>query len=584
MPLGIWDDTYLEVQKTAHVDDIWLNYELTEKLDEAKINISLNGRNIENTSYNWSLFDKNEVKVANSKGNTASLKNEGLKITLSNPKLWWPHDFGDPYLYTSSFQLLDADGLVIQEIKQKVGFRRVRLVMNEGTWNEPKGYPMSRSNAPAQFEVNGIKIFAKGTNWVNPEIFPGIITYQRYDELTDRALEANFNTLRVWGGGIVNKESFYELCDEKGLLVWQEFPLACNNYPDDPDYLKILEQEATSIVNRLKKHASVALWSGGNELFNSWSGMTDQSYALRLLNAITYKLNPETPFIATSPLTGMAHGHYVFRDQFTGEEVYSLMRRAHMTAYTEFGMPSPSPVEILKKIIPANELWPPKEGTSWESHHAFKAWQGETWLMPTMLEDYFGPIDKLEDMVRYGQLIQSEGYKAIYEEARRQKPYCSMALNWCYNEPWPTAANNSLINYPNIPKPAFYAVSNACRPVCASARITKFKWKEGENFTTQLWMLNDLPKKVEAGTMIVKLVANGKETEIMQWNFSELEPMKNVEGPTIAPYKLPAWNTDMFTLVLEVDGRPQYRSEYVMLYEESVMPQQGITKTMNVNK
>ena len=135
-------------------------------------------------------------------------------------------------------------------------------------------------------------------------------------------------------------------------------------------------------------------------------------------------------------------------------------------------MPSPSSVEILKKIIPANELWPPREGTSWESHHAFKAWQGETWLMPTMLEGYFGPANNLEELVERGQLIQCEGYKAIYEEARRQKPYCGMALNWCFNEPWPTAANNSIVNYPNIAKPAFYAVSDACRPVCSSAKIT----------------------------------------------------------------------------------------------------------------
>lgn len=584
VPLGIWDDTYLEVQKKAHIDDVWVDYELSEKLNEAKIKVLIDGRNIENTSYRWSISDKNGIKVADSNGKTASLQSNGFKMTLSNPNLWWPHDYGDPYLYTSTFELVNANGSVIQEIKQKVGFKRVRLVMNEGAWSEPKGYPMSRSNAPAQFEVNGVNIFAKGTNWVNPEIFPGIITYQRYDELTDRALEANFNTLRVWGGGIVNKESFYEQCDEKGLLVWTEFTLACNNYPDDPHYLKILEQETISIVKRIKKHASHALWSGGNELFNSWSGMTDQSLPLRLLNSITYKLNPEIPFIPTSPVVGMGHGHYVFRDQNTGEEVYSVMQKAHMTAYTEFGMPSPSSVEILKKIIPANELWPPKEGTSWESHHAFKAWHGETWLMPAMLEDYFGTIDNLEDLVRYGQLVQCEGYKAIYEEARRQKPYCAMALNWCYNEPWPTAANNSIINYPNIPKPAFYAVSNACRPVCASARISKFKWKEGESFSTQLWMLNDLPKEVDAGKMIVKLVANGKETEIMQWNFNKMDALKNIEGPTTAPYVLPAWNTDMFTLVLEVEGKPEYKSEYLMLFENTLKSEESVTKTMNINQ
>ncbi|NJK96849.1 MAG: hypothetical protein HC905_19760 [Bacteroidales bacterium] len=298
---------------------------------------------------------------------------------------------------------------------------------------------------------------------MNPEIFPGIITAERYNKLLDLALKANFNTLRVWGGGIINKESFYELCDEKGLLVWQEFPLACNPYPDNPHYLKILKQEATSVITRLKTHPSLALWSGGNELFNSWSGMTDQSLPLRLLNSLTFQLNPEVPFIPTSPLMGMGHGHYVFRDFDTKEEVYARMQKAHFTAYTEFGMPGPSSVEVLKQIIPEKELWPPKPGTSWESHHAFKAWVGNTWLMEDMLADYFGQAVNLETLVQQGQLMQSEGYKAIYEEARRQKPYCSMALNWCFNEPWPTAANNSIVNYPALPKPAFQ-VSERCMP------------------------------------------------------------------------------------------------------------------------
>ena len=103
--------------------------------------------------------------------------------------------------------------------------------------------------------------------------------------------------------------------------------------------------------------------------------------------------------------------------------------------------------------------------------------------------------------------MQGEGYKCIYEEARRQKPYCSMAANWCFNEPWPTAANNSLISYPNIPKPGFYEVKNACRPVLASARLPKFRWRAGEIFNAEIWMLNDLPADVKAGKVTVKIQA-----------------------------------------------------------------------------
>jgi len=171
------------------------------------------------------------------------------------------------------------------------------------------------------------------------------------------------------------------------------------------------------------------MWSGGNELFDSWSGMTDQSLAIRLLNSQCYLLDPLTPFIPTSPVYGMGHGHYVFRDLQTGIEVYNWMNSATGTAYNEFGMPGPSPVEILKTIIPENELFPPEKGTSRESHHAFNAWVGDTWLCKDFLAAYFGKPNSLEELVEQGQWIQCEGYKAIYEEARRQKPYCAMASN-----------------------------------------------------------------------------------------------------------------------------------------------------------
>lgn len=577
VPLGIWDETTLEIQPASFIEDVKVQYSLTSALDKARISVHLSGWNLKNGSYSWKLIDAEGVGVLNSNGKFDSDEFTG-EATLNNPELWWPHDQGKPYLYSFLLEFHSAEG-VMQKVSRKVGFRKVQLVMNEGAWSEPQGFPKTRSVPPAQFVINGRKIFAKGTNWVNPEIFPGIITAGRYNELLDLALKANFNILRVWGGGIVNKESFYDLCDEKGLLVWQEFPLACNHYPDDPHYLKILEQEATSIINRLAGHSSLALWSGGNELFNSWSGMDDQSLPLRLLNSLTFRLSPQIPFIATSPLMGMGHGNYVFRDLFTNEEVFSNMNRSHFTAYTEFGMPGPSSVEILKKIIPEKELWPPRPGTSWESHHAFNAWVGNTWLVDDMLKDYFGPAETLDELVKQGQLLQSEGYKAIYEEARRQKPYCSMALNWCYNEPWPTAANNSLVNYPNIPKPAFYAVSNSCRPLCASARLRKFEWRAGEEFTADIWILNDLPVPVDGGTVIVKLVSGNNTTELMKWDFSSTPANTNIAGPTVR-IKIPPMEESLFKLVLEYADHPEYNSEYFLLLKENVTKKKG-TAVMN---
>lgn len=578
LPSGIWDATGIMVLPSSHITESWMDYRLNDALNHADIKVKIEGENMKGYTLLWQLTDPHNNLVAEQSG-SATGNAFSLKSSIADPELWWTHDHGNPALYRSITRLKDKQGNVIHEVEQRVGFRRVRLVMNDGAWSGPEGFPKSRSVAPAQMELNGLPIFSKGTNWVNPEIFPGILTDERYDELTDRALEANFNMLRIWGGGIVNKTAFYKQCDEKGILVWQEFPLACNNYIGTPDYLKVLAQEAESIIRKLRNHPSLAIWSGGNELFNSWSRMTDQSLALRLLNSKCLELNATTPYINTSPLEGMGHGHYVFRDMDSGEEVYSTMQRAKFTAYTEFGMPSPSSVEILKQIIPENELWPPKPGTSWESHHAFKAWVGNTWLMQEMIEDYFGISANLEELVENGQAIQVEGYKAIYEEARRQKPYCAMALNWCFNEPWPTAANNSIINWPNITKPAFYAVSAACRPVLASARITKLKWNEGETFSADLFLLNDSFSPVPAGTVRVKLVSNNEVVDLLTWDHQGTASNRNLAGPT-ARGVLPHWNTDRFKLILEIDGHPEYNSEYLLLYRPKKQPKSE-TQTMN---
>jgi beta-mannosidase len=562
VPSGIWDETGLFVEPESALNEVQLDYSLNDSLDYATLILSASGRNLIGNSYLWSLTDRAGNEVLIEKGDFHG-DNLSIKSGLSRPVLWWPHDQGDPSLYTFRFQLFDKKGNVIQEKKSSVGFRRVRLVTNTGS-TDPAGFPKSRILPPIQLEINGRRIFCKGTNWVNPEVFPGIITAARYKELIDRAIEANFNIFRVWGGGIINKESFYEFCDEKGVLVWQEFPLSCNNYPDELKYLQILEQESTSIIKRLKKHASLVLWCGGNELFNSWGGMNDQSLALRLLNSQCLKYDPTTPFIPTSPIEGVGHGNYVFRTQQTGQEVFEIMKRAHFTAYTEFGIPSPASVEVLKSIIPVKELWPPEPGTSWESHHAYNAWGKNTWLMQDMIEDYFGKSSSLEELVAHGQLLQGEGYKCIYEEARRQKPYCAMAINWCYNEPWPTAANNSLISYPNIPKPGFYQVRNACRPVLASATISKFKWLPGELFKTRVWILSDKPEKPKAGKLRATILSGDRVLVLGIWDYQAMEPNTNLKGPEFSVI-LPDLKPGTFKLMLEVEDSPELNSEYTMI-------------------
>lgn len=465
-------------------------------------------------------------------------------LSLANPDLWWPAGHGKQTLYT----------LTVGTETRKIGFRTVKLVMNKGAWNEPKLFPKSRSAAPATFEVNGRRIFAKGTNWITPRLFAGEITKEIFAELVDLAVKANFNCLRIWGGGIVNPPEFYDLCDKAGLMVIQEFPLACNDYPDDPDYLAVLNQESQSIIRRLRHHASLAAWSGGNELFNDWSGMTDQHHALRLLNRNCFDLDRSRPFLPTMPIEGMAHGPYTYFDKERLMEVTTLMQGATCTAYTEFGQPGPAPLECLKQMIPAGELFPPNPGTAWELHHGLKAFYPESWLSMNILDHLFGESADLEMLVRRGQQVQSFGYQMVYEEGRRQWPMCSMTLNWCFNEIWPCAANNSLLAWPAIPKPAYYAVAASCRPALISAKLSTFSWEPGRPFHTQLWLLNDSPDTLPPGTARAVLAWGDETVELGTWNHPEAAPQTNVAGPALE-VELPAhWYGDEFRLEIEAGG------------------------------
>ncbi|WP_404425344.1 glycoside hydrolase family 2 protein [Nibricoccus sp. IMCC34717] len=562
IPLGLPAGARLERRPARHWRSTdahaWLSDDL--RTGHFAVDVSASG---DADRLSWSLADPSGNSVAHG---SASLERgvATLSSRLPDPLLWWPHDHGAQPLYSLELRLLDRAGFVVDSRIHRLGFRRVRLVMHPGAWDEPAGFPKSRSHPPISFEVNGRRLFIRGSNWVPADIFPSEITPERTLALLTLARGAHFNLIRVWGGGIAASSAFFDQCDELGLLVWQEFPLGCNPYPDDEAYLSLLDQESRALIRRARCHPSLALWCGGNELFNSWSGMTDQSLALRLLNRNTLDLDPHTPFIPTAPLDGMGHGDYRFRDD-DGREVYEIFSSARCTAYSEFGCAGLAPLEVLREIIPAGELWPLRPGTAWETHHALNAWPVEatTWSMANTLAHYFGPAPDLETLVAQGQWLQGEGFKAIFEETRRQKPRNGLSLNWCFNEPWPTAANNSLVAWPVRPKPAYAAVAAACRPACLSARLERFQWKSGDVFVSEIWILNDLHRTWEPGRIRAYLELAGVRTEVLSWLHEPVAPDTHQRGPALR-FTLPASTADRFTLHLEHEAHPDWTATYTL--------------------
>jgi beta-mannosidase len=223
-------------------------------------------------------------------------------------------------------------------------------------------------------------------------------------------------------------------------------------------------------------------------------------------------------------------------------------------------------MEALKQISLAEELDEIRETPSWKLHHAMRAWTAESHACVETLKLYFGNEVTVEERVAQSDWLQCEGMKAIFEEARRQWPHCSAALNWAFNEPWITAANLSIVRYPAIPKPGYFATKNALRSTMFSARIPHFDWKSGERFTAQIWLLNDSNEQV-SGSVEVILRIGDKEISLLKWDNAEAEANANTEGASVC-CTLPAVDTDYMTLILKADKGMS--SEYKLLYEKKI--------------
>ncbi|MHB1447267.1 MAG: glycoside hydrolase family 2 protein, partial [Acidimicrobiales bacterium] len=223
--------------------------------------------------------------------------------SIHQPELWWPHGRGRPSLYSLQVQV-HSDGEEVDRHDSRVGIRTVRL--------DESPNPDELGRRFFRFIVNGRPCLLKGANWVPPETAVGVVTPERYESLLVAAREGNMNMLRVWGGGVYEHDAFYELCDQMGLLVWQEFMFACASYPDDDrQWLENIRAEAQDQVRRLRSHACLALWCGNNEVeaINSYLGReTGRSSGANIfygvLPAVVAEEDGVTGYIPTSPMLG----------------------------------------------------------------------------------------------------------------------------------------------------------------------------------------------------------------------------------------------------------------------------------------
>ena len=575
VPSGIWKPAYLEIHKAAPLS-LDASYRLSDDLKEVYINAEIS--TIGSSSAKAELLDPDGNKILEKELIFSDSENVKFAFSVKDPQLWYPVGYGEHPIYT--FAVYNDE----KRVERKIGFRRVKLIRNfDDTNPTEKSFPKGRYSAPATIEINGTKIFAKGSNMVNIEIFPCLMNKDRYDGLLKLISDAHMNIVRMWGGGFINHDCFYDLCDSYGIMVWQEFMLSCNVHPDDDKYLDVLKNEATHIIKTLRTHPCIALWCGGNELFNSWSGMTDQSHPLRMLNSLCYELDRFTPFNATSPLEGMGHGNYNTLsvkhkakadsaglggeiDCNVDEEFITTLTNSYFTAYTEFGSSGGATPEYIKKYIMSEEDYNAisKNHPIWKAHHAFNAWNEDSWLRLNEMDYYFGGYESTEDLMKKSLFVQSISYKSLFEEMRKQWPHCSMAINWDFNEPWPCAAGNSLVNWPLEPKPAYYAVKEALRPTIASIRTRKNRFTPGETLRAEVFMLNDSSEELSNLNVCAYLVQNGELKKLASFNVDKCGARSNAKLG-VFDLKIDEDIDTIFTIKLDVENHSEMSSVYQLI-------------------
>lgn len=518
--LGICGEAYVEVRPAAYVAEVQASYVLNEDYTQATVSVAYQAVGAGQVHCRLLLPDGSCGAQT-----TASAAAGKATITLENPPLWYPVDHGQQPVCRLEVTLGD------DTVSRPMGFRRAQLVSNPG-WCGGSG-PLTCDVAPMTAQINGNRYFLKGSNWVPPEMSPAMIEEGRLPKILTLVKELGMNVLRLWGGGYLMPEEFYDLCDAYGILVWQEFPLACACYSEEDSYLTVLEQEARTMLQKLRNHPCLLLWCGGNELFNGWSQMTNQSPALRLLDKLCYEEDRFTPYIMTSPQYGTAHGSYDMRLFNTGREHLSAVCESDFTAYTEFGVGAPSDEDYLRTFMTEEEVLDPKPGGIWEKRHAFfSCGTPERWFNRGAIRDLTGCDDEPLALFAAGNELQGRMYAAMFEECRRKWPRSSMALNWCLNEPWPTAAGNGLINYPARPRVSYAHVQNALRHQKLSLRTVKLSWQKHEEASVQAWLLNDQYRTFGACTATVTLSWEGGERVLGTWNFDPVQENQNQKGGT----------------------------------------------------
>lgn len=445
-----------------------------------------------------------------------------IPLEILKPERWMPNGWGKPHLYNLTAGIVN-DAKTIAQTTQRIGLRTIKVV-NEKDEHGESFY----------FEVNGIPMFAKGANYIPSDALLPAVTTERYQKLFSDIKEANMNMVRVWGGGIYEDDRFYDLADENGILIWQDFMFGCTSYPADPAFLKRVAEEAEYNIKRLRNHACLAMWCGNNEILEGikywgWqSRFAPEVYQQfqhdyrklfqELLPAQVEKFDRGRFYVHSSPYfanwgrphtwgTGDSHNWGIWYGKKPFESTDTELGRF----ISEFGFQAFPEMKTIATFAAPEDYQ--LESEVMNGHQ--KSSIGNSLIKTYMERDYIVP-EKFEDFVYVGLVLQGRGIRHCIEAQRRNRPYCMGTLYWQLNDSWPVVSWSSIDYYGNW-KALHYHARQAFAPIYAnitsmSDTLAVYLFSDlletQENLTLELQLTDFQGKKGKSVKLPVSLPAN----------------------------------------------------------------------------
>ncbi|AOZ93124.1 glycoside hydrolase [Paenibacillus crassostreae] len=464
---GIWRDIYLKAHNTARIQDVYMTQHHTEEQVELDLRLELES---------WSSEQLNvEVIITTPDGQLIQSRYQAesgiqsFTMAIDQPQLWWPNGYGNQPLYTVAIELFDG-AMKVDEQKYTIGLRNIRIKQEPDTWGET-----------FEFEINGVSIFAMGANYIPEDNLLPRTSKEKTEILIRDCIDANFNCIRIWGGGIYPDHNFYDLCDRYGLIVWQDFMFACAVYDMTDEFAANIKQEAIDNIRRLRHHASLGIWCGNNEIESAivdWgfpkTEKMKEDYIKQfevLLADVAAQYDPNTFYWSSSPSSGGSfdnpsdpnRGDNHYWDVWHGLKPFTEYRSFHFRFCSEFGFQSfPS----LKTIETFTE---PEDRNIFsyvmERHQKNDGANGK--IMYYLSQNFKYPKD-FSSLVYASQLLQAEAMKYGVEHWRRHRGRCMGAIYWQLNDCWPVASWSS-IDYYGRWKALHYFAKRFFSPILLSA-------------------------------------------------------------------------------------------------------------------